>query len=67
MSRAFSCLFKSAGAAWIKTDHIATLNEYCSSKEAKDFYSSGYKFQGQVVLDWNPTADSVTMLFTWDL
>jgi hypothetical protein len=63
MSRAFSRLFKLVGAAWINTDHIATLNEYCSCKATKDFYSSVYKFQWQAVLDWNPSADSVTMSF----
>jgi hypothetical protein len=38
-------------------------NKYCSFKEATNFYSSTYKFQRQAVLDWNATADSVTISF----
>jgi hypothetical protein len=63
MSCAFSCLFECDKAAWINADYIATFNKFCSSKEANNFYSSVYKLQQQAILDWNATADSVTMSF----
>jgi hypothetical protein len=63
MSRAFSCLLECDGVAWINANNIAMFNEHCFSKEAANFYSSAYKFQRQAVLDWNATADSVTMSF----
>jgi hypothetical protein len=63
MSRAFSHLFECDRAAWINSGNISMFNKYCSSKEANDFYLSVYKFQRQAILDWNATADSVTMSF----
>ena len=62
MSRAFSRLFESCEVV-IDANHIAKFNNYCSSKDSRDFFSAVYNFQLQAVLDWNQTADCVTMSF----
>ncbi len=60
MSRAFSQQFESIGAR-INVDNINKFNVYCLSEESKKFFSSVYKFQLKVVLDWNSGADCVTL------
>jgi hypothetical protein len=62
MSRAFSHLFKSCEVG-IDVNCIAKFNNYCSSKNSREFFSAIYNFQQKAVLDWNPTADCVTMSF----
>ena len=42
---------------------LQKFNNYCSSKDSRDFFSAVYNFQLQAVLDWNQTADCVTMSF----
>ena len=47
----------------VNATRIAKFNEYFSTTESLAFYSAVYKFQQRAVLDWNATADNVTMLF----
>jgi hypothetical protein len=63
MSRAFSHLFESCEVGIVDANHIAKFNNYCSSKDSRDFFSAVYNFQRQAVLDWNQTTDCVTMSF----
>jgi hypothetical protein len=60
MSRAFSRQFESIGAG-INVDNINKFKDYCLSEESKEFFSSVYKFKKKAVLDWNRSADCVTL------
>ncbi len=62
MSRAFSGLFDCMEVG-VDANRIAKFNEYSGTKKSVDFYSTVYKFQRRAVLDWNATADNITMLF----
>ena len=62
MSRAFSRQFD-CNEPGVNADHIRIFNEYCSSVDSNKFFASVTKFQRKAVLDWNATADSVTMSF----
>jgi hypothetical protein len=53
-------LQQSIGAG-INVDNINKFNDYCLSEESKKFFSSVYKFQWKVVLDWNCSANCVTL------
>ena len=60
MSRAFSQKFESIGAR-INIDNINKFKDYCLSEESKEFFLSIYKFQQKAVLDWNCSADCITL------
>jgi hypothetical protein len=60
MSRAFSRQYESI-SDWVNSNHVVKFNKYCSSEKSKAFFSSVYKFQRQSVLDWNSTANCVTL------
>jgi hypothetical protein len=62
MSRAFFRQYKSIGDG-VNSNHVVKFNEYCLSEKSKAFFSSVYKFQRQPVLDWNSTANCVTLSF----
>jgi hypothetical protein len=60
MSRAFSRQYESIGDG-VNSSHVVKFNEYCLSEKSKAFFSRVYKFQRQSVLDWNSTANCVTL------
>jgi hypothetical protein len=60
ISRAFSWLFESEGPG-MNTNNIRKFSEYCLLVDSRKFFSHVYKFQRQAVIDWNTSADSVTM------
>jgi len=62
MSRAFTRLFE-CNEIGVNADHIGKFNEYCSSADSLRFINAEYKLQRKAVLDWNATADDVTMSF----
>ncbi len=62
MSWAFSWQFELIGAG-INIDYINKFEDYCLSEKSKEFFSSVYKFQQKAVLDWNRSANCVTLSF----
>jgi hypothetical protein len=66
MSCAFSHQYECNGPG-VNNDHINKFNNYCSSRESKEFFSCAYKFQQRAVLDWNPSANCVTLSLNMEL
>ena len=62
ISHAFTCLFE-CNKIGVNADHIGKFNEYCFSADSLQFIDAAYKLQLQrkAVLDWNATADDVTL------
>ena len=44
-------------------DYIGKFNKYCSAADSLQFINAAYKLQRKAVLNWNATADNVTMSF----
>ena len=61
MSRAFTCLFE-CNEIGDNADHIRKFIKYCYTEHTLHFFNAAYN-QQKAVLDWNATADDVTMSF----